>query len=186
MGSVMTEKRHYEVHALPEGSTANRRSTDPLRVLVTWTDVDDSDQYKRYANDSADSYDDDDDSDDDSGEDGMEGLWDDEVEIPEAEQDEDDRRSVSSRSVADRKAVVEVINYLDHWYLQKVENNLGLTTTDELIDLQVMKWSGAQAILGDADRVTWDIKIKLFKIEIWRTDPRRAGGAVRSLHAGSV
>nr|KAG5686985.1 hypothetical protein BaRGS_010089 [Batillaria attramentaria] len=134
-------------------------------------DVDDSDQYKRYANDSADSYDDDDDSDDDSGEDGMEGLWDDEVEIPEAEQDEDDRRSVSSRSVADRKAVVEVINYLDHWYLQKVENNLGLTTTDELIDLQVMKWSGAQAILGDADRVTWDIKIKLFKIEIWRTDP---------------
>ncbi|KAK7462614.1 hypothetical protein BaRGS_00038341, partial [Batillaria attramentaria] len=104
MGSVMTEKRHYEVHALPEGSTANRRSTDPLRVLVT-------------------------------------------------------------------KAVVEVINYLDHWYLQKVENNLGLTTTDELIDLQVMKWSGAQAILGDADRVTWDIKIKLFKIEIWRTDP---------------
>nr|KAG5685991.1 hypothetical protein BaRGS_012915 [Batillaria attramentaria] len=97
MGSVMTEKRHYEVHALPEGSTANRRSTDPLRVLVTWTDVDVSDQYKRYANDSADSYDDDDDSDDDSGEDGMEGLWDDEVEIPEEEQDEDDRRSPGRR-----------------------------------------------------------------------------------------
>ncbi|KAK7454423.1 hypothetical protein BaRGS_00039576 [Batillaria attramentaria] len=89
MGSVMTEKRHYEVHALPEGSTANRRSTDPLRVLVTWTDVD----------------------------------------------------------------------------LRGVKNNLGLTTTDELIDLQVMKWSGAQAILGDVDSVTWNIKIKLFKIE---------------------
>ncbi|KAK7501882.1 hypothetical protein BaRGS_00006968 [Batillaria attramentaria] len=169
MGSVMTEKRHYELHALPEDSTANRRSTDPLRVLVTWTEVgnvtgQETGDVKRWASEDGIENTEVEDSDED------EGLWDDVVEIPEKEED-DERRYAVKRSLEDRKVVVEILNYLDHWYLQKVQHNLGLNTTDELVDLQVLKWSGVQAVLGDEPTVTWDIKLKLDKIEIWRTDP---------------
>nr|KAG5710010.1 hypothetical protein BaRGS_030086 [Batillaria attramentaria] len=140
MGSVMTEKRHYELHALPEDSTANRRSTDPLRVLVTWTEVgnvtgQETGDVKRWASEDGIENTEVEDSDED------EGLWDDVVEIPEKEED-DERRYAVKRSLEDRKV---------------------------------------QAVLGDEPTVTWDIKLKLDKIEIWRTDPAASANATHNL-----
>lgn len=183
IGNVQTNKRHYEVRSLPE-SSSNRRSTDSLRVLVTWTDVDHEEDVTEAITD--DEYEDEhgDETPENQGAQTdskeareMDGLWDEVIEMPESEDDKEEhedsqkRRYGVSRSVQDRKVVVEVANYLDMHYLNKVETGLGLTTNDELIDLQVLKWNGVQAILSDAALIGWDIKIKLVKIVIWRTHP---------------
>ena len=43
MGSVQTDRRHYEVHPLPpEMGERQRRSTDLVHALVTWTDLEEA------------------------------------------------------------------------------------------------------------------------------------------------
>ncbi|XP_070196594.1 zinc metalloproteinase-disintegrin-like halysase [Littorina saxatilis] len=155
MGSVNTAKRYYEVHALPEG--ADKRSADDVtRVLVTWQDAAHAQEgmlagdetMKRQILDK------------------LEMHENDGIETPHDGSDDGQKRSISERTVT-----IEIANYLDSHYINGIKDKLNLTTTSQITDLMLNKWSAVANIFGDDQFIGWNITLKLVALEIWRINP---------------
>lgn len=50
------------------------------------------------------------------------------------------------RSVQDKIVVMEIGVYLDRLFLEKINESLGLSTTQQLTDLVTLKWSGVSSV----------------------------------------
>ncbi|XP_025083409.1 A disintegrin and metalloproteinase with thrombospondin motifs adt-2-like isoform X1 [Pomacea canaliculata] len=144
MGAIRSRKRDFELHALPETTATRRRSvTEPLRVLVTWSN---SEQEKR-------------------------DVYNIVPEIPDESQIYSNQDTHGGRSVADKSATIEVGVYLDRLFLANMEGKFGLSTTQQLTDLVALKWSGMYAVLSNPSVIGWKITMKVVYLEIWRETP---------------
>ncbi|PVD36731.1 hypothetical protein C0Q70_03718 [Pomacea canaliculata] len=66
---------------------------------------------------------------------------------------------------------VEVGVYLDRAFIRRVEEKLGLNTTQQLTDLVALKWSGISALMSNPWLVGWNMAFKVVHLEIWREIP---------------
>lgn len=149
-GSVHTPGRQYAVQTLTRSGRIHKRSTDSLHVLVTWTNT----ARTRHVD--------------------KRGAWDgDGLEIPSTEEEPWQHNIIrkSTKDAANRTVTVEVAHFMDSDFINVITGRYNIRTTQELVDLSIMKWSGVAAVLSDPETVGWDINIKLVHIAIWRENP---------------
>ncbi|XP_025083571.1 A disintegrin and metalloproteinase with thrombospondin motifs adt-1-like [Pomacea canaliculata] len=93
----------------------------------------------------------------------------------------DNSKEMRMRSVQDKIVVMEIGVYLDRLFLEKINESLGLSTTQQLTDLVTLKWSGVYALLSNPLVVGWNITIKVVHLEIWRESPSWYNETVNNL-----
>ncbi|XP_025079888.1 A disintegrin and metalloproteinase with thrombospondin motifs adt-2-like [Pomacea canaliculata] len=144
MGGIRAGNRDYEVHPLPETSAIRRRSADePLHAVVTWSDQ------------------------------GNDLMAFDSISPDLSDEDETEASDIIEETKPDsyKSATIEVGVYMDRFFLARVEERFGLTTTEQLMELAALKWSGINAVLSNPKVVGWNITIKVVHLEIWRESP---------------
>ncbi|XP_076454463.1 uncharacterized protein LOC143289346 [Babylonia areolata] len=143
-GSVTTARRDYDIHTLPHTSQ-KRDADDVMHVLVTWKD---------HQNERRDLHD--------------------VLEIPDDSSSE--ARSDPRRSVRYRNATVEIGDFVDRFFIEELNHRrsrwkLGNMSNHQVLQLIILKWSGAASLLSNKTKVGWDLILRLVNVTIMRTDP---------------
>jgi hypothetical protein len=153
LGSVTTRhQRLYEIVPLP---AAKRAEDDVVHVLVTW---------KRQPESHL----------DDAAEVAAEDAFDNEYDVASNEtsssKEDDlytDEASLEKRGSKDVE--VEIGNNFDKFWIEAVAIRLNRNSNQQLIDLQILKWSAGAKILKSPS-LNWDVTLKLAAVIIMRDD----------------
>ncbi|KAL8581691.1 hypothetical protein ACOMHN_049247 [Nucella lapillus] len=147
-GAISTAKRTYEIHALHQ-PMEKRYDDDVMKVLVTWQE---GQERERELDD------------------GLE-IPDDYIPIPDDYNGDNATEEIIKWAVADRKLTIEIIDYVDSFYIQEIGEKLGKTTDQQITDYLLLKWTKVQQALSNKNLIGWDITLKLNELHLWRTNP---------------
>ncbi|PVD36723.1 hypothetical protein C0Q70_03709 [Pomacea canaliculata] len=151
VGAIRSKNRSFQLHPLPEDVVSH---SPFLHVLLTWSNETD---------------------------DKLSSL-EDFLEVPEDVLENEDANDMKfQRSVSDKKLKIEVGVYLDRLFLNKVNQNLKLSSNQQLTDLIARKWSGIAGVLHNPSLVGWDITIKVVNLEIWHSNPSWYQDSIKDL-----
>ncbi|KAL8612216.1 hypothetical protein ACOMHN_028913 [Nucella lapillus] len=79
--------------------------------------------------------------------------------------------SSGAYNIADKKATIEIGDFLDRFFIADLKKKLDITTNEKIIELIIAKWTGAAHTLSDKGKVGWDLTLRLVDVVIMRTDP---------------
>ncbi|KAL8562304.1 hypothetical protein ACOMHN_037260 [Nucella lapillus] len=151
MGSVTTPKRRYTIQPLRPKRHHTKRDAeddDDMRVLVTWQ----KNEVRRGR-----------------------GLHDG-MNIPQQSPTVGDFNGTTSsrRKRSDpgiRKATIEIGDYVDTYFIQKVKAKLGVDSNEQILNLLINKWSAVTSLLSNTTLAGWDLSLRLVNVVIMRTHP---------------